>query len=61
MTCFHAILVYNCVVSCDWSQWSHCTDRANHSPHVPCDELCPITANHNNRLNESVSFSKNGC
>ncbi|CAI9603528.1 unnamed protein product [Staurois parvus] len=41
------------------SKQSHGTDRANHSPSVSCDELCPITANHNKRLSESVSFSNN--
>ncbi|CAI9552654.1 unnamed protein product [Staurois parvus] len=39
--------VYNYVVSCDWLRQSHDTNRANHSSSVSCDQLCPITANHN--------------
>ncbi|CAI9573499.1 unnamed protein product [Staurois parvus] len=54
-------IAYNYVVSCDWSRQTHDTDRANHSPSISCDQLCPITANHNKRLNESVSFSNNEC
>ncbi|CAI9620283.1 unnamed protein product [Staurois parvus] len=42
---FMPSIVCNCVLSCDWSQPSHGTDRANHSPSVPCDELWPITTN----------------
>ncbi|CAI9554919.1 unnamed protein product, partial [Staurois parvus] len=41
---FMPSIVYKCVVSWDLSKQSHGTDRANHSPSVSCDELCPITA-----------------
>ncbi|CAI9566544.1 unnamed protein product [Staurois parvus] len=34
---FMPSIVYCCVDLCDWSQWTHSTDRANDSSYVPCD------------------------